>query len=125
MVKASLLLLILVLLLPAALTINCTMASQSACGVSGVNGTGCQYYQWINGTCQPQSSTCQTSPTVTVWSNFTSSCVPCLQADSGLCMSSCTAYSFYYNTNLAICTTCAQQYGQKCMTCSATQCLTC
>lgn len=110
MVKSSLLLLILVLLLPAALAIDCTKASQSACGTNGTNGTSCQYYVWVNGTCQPPVS-CQTSPKVTVWSNATANCVPCLEADSGLCTGSCSAFSFYYNTNLAICTTCAKQYG--------------
>ena len=82
MAKVSLIILATLLLLPLALATDCTKVSQSECGTNNTssNATACQFYVWTNNSCQPPAS-CQTSPTVTVWSNFTNNCIPCLQAD--------------------------------------------
>lgn len=115
-----LILLVIVILAPAIVAIDCSRETQSTCGVSG---TTCQYYTWNNGSCIPLSS-CPTSPTVTVWSNATQNCEACFGASSSIC-TSCSTYNFYYDTRSAACTTCSNKYGSSCLTCDSSGCISC
>jgi hypothetical protein len=109
------------LLLPLALSLDCTTVKQVNCGAAGSN---CQYYVWTNGSCTAITD-CSKTSVVTVWSNSTQNCVPCAQSNSAFCTSNCQVKGFYYNTFQLICTTCANSYGSACLTCNSSRCQTC
>lgn len=133
MTKIHSLFLILAIVLPAALAIDCTTVSRADCGLAG---SACEYFRWNNGTNSTNSSnssgnsscvapaTCPTTPKPTVWSNATFNCVPCDKADSNIC-TSCSTFGFFYKIDQGICTTCGVIYGSNCLTCNTNRCLTC
>ena len=142
MTKIHSLFLILAIVLPAALAIDCTTVGIAECGLAG---SACEYFRWRNGTNSTNSTnssisanssssrgnascvvpqTCPTSPKPTVWSNATFNCIACEKADSSVC-TSCSSFGFIYKTDQGICATCGVIYGSSCTICNATRCIAC
>ena len=117
MKRSYLPLIVIVLVLPLVLSQTCSTASFSDCGRSG---STCQYFRWDNGTCVAPTS----CPNMTVWSNSSFNCIECGRANQQIC-ASCAIFNFYFNTNQNLCTTCAATYGQLCLTCNTSQCISC
>lgn len=118
--KSTLIVIILTIILPMCLSADCTLATRAECGAAG---STCRFFTWFNGTCIAPTNCSMEN--FTVWSNASFNCVPCENAEQGLCATSCAQWNYYYNTKLSVCTTCAVSYGTQCVACNSSQCITC
>lgn len=117
-------LLLVTLITPFVMSINCSAASRTLCSAPGGE---CAYFTFINGSCTPPTSCPVNGQIITVWSNTSYNCVPCSGASKFICESSCTQYSFYFDSNSRIntCTTCKAEYGTFCTACNSSGCSSC
>ena len=106
---------IIILLLSTYCNCACPLADHFQCWASV-----CSTYNYANGNCASNSTT---TCTVNTSVPTTTGCTTCSSLPSSTCSSTCV--DWFYSTLNNICQNCASKYGNNCIQCTQSVCLSC